>query len=101
MSGGKEWHSNMSGQFIGKLTYLFVEAILPGNVLRTLDPEELDAYRAPYVAGGEDRRPLLTWPREVPFDGEPADTHQIMSTYSEWLKSSTVPKTGRSRNSWP
>jgi haloalkane dehalogenase len=71
---------------------LFVEAILPASVLRSLEPEELDAYRAPYVAGGEDRRALLTWPREVPFDGEPADTHQIVSTYSKWLRRSTVPK---------
>ena len=64
---------------------LFVERILPASVLRGLTEEEMEVYRAPYLEPGEDRRPTLTWPREVPFDGEPADTHQVISAYASWL----------------
>lgn len=70
---------------------LFVEAILPGSILRTLEDEELAAYRAPYAEPGESRRPTLTWPREIPIDGEPADVHEIVQTYSEWLSTSDLP----------
>ena len=34
---------------------------------------------------GEDRRPTLTWPREIPISGEPADVVGIVRAYSEWL----------------
>lgn len=71
---------------------LFVEAMLPGSVLRTLTDEEMDAYRAPFRQPGEDRRPTLTWPREIPIDGHPADVSQIVTDYGQWLASSTVPK---------
>ncbi len=71
---------------------LFVDGALPGAVLRELEPEELAAYRAPYLTPGEDRRPTLTWPREIPFDGEPADTHEIISDYAKWLETTEIPK---------
>jgi len=71
---------------------VFVERILPASVIRTLTDEEMDEYRRPYLNPGEDRRPTLTWPREIPIAGEPADVHQIVSRYSRWLTSSLVPK---------
>jgi len=71
---------------------MFVEQIVPASVLRELTQKEMDNYRAPYLTAGEDRRPTLTWPREVPFDGEPADTHEMVTRLSEWLASNTVPK---------
>lgn len=71
---------------------VFVEAVLPGSVLRTLTEQEMDVYRAPYREPGESRRPTLTWPREVPIDGEPADVTQIVTDYGQWLRSSPVPK---------
>ena len=64
---------------------LFVERILPASVLRGLGEAELKQYRAPYLEPGESRRATLTWPREVPFDGEPADTHEVIAAYAEWL----------------
>ena len=70
----------------------FVERVLPASVLRTLTDQEMDTYRAPFRNPGEDRRPTLTWPREVPIDGEPADVCQIVTDYGEWLASSPVPK---------
>ncbi len=71
---------------------LFVEAILPGSILRQLDDEELLEYRRPYLEPGESRRPTLTWPREIPIDGEPADVHEIVANFSAWLQESDVAK---------
>ena len=71
---------------------VFVERILPGSVIRDMTDEEMDVYRKPYLEPGESRRPTLTWPREIPIDGEPADVHEIATAYSQWLASSDVPK---------
>ncbi|MCZ6502630.1 MAG: haloalkane dehalogenase [Gammaproteobacteria bacterium] len=71
---------------------LFVEAILPGSIMRELDDEEMAVYRQPFVNAGEDRRPTLTWPRQIPLGGEPADVVQIVSEYAEWLSGSDLPK---------
>ncbi|MEM9608974.1 MAG: haloalkane dehalogenase [Actinomycetota bacterium] len=71
---------------------VFIEHGLPGGIIRTLTEEEHDEYRRPFLRAGEDRRPTLTWPREIPFDGEPADVHDIVATYSAWLRASEVPK---------
>ena len=53
---------------------IFVERILPGSVMRKLTDEEMDAYRKPFIEPGESRRPTLTWPRQIPFEGEPAES---------------------------
>jgi len=71
---------------------LFVEAVLPSSVIRDLSQEEHDEYRRPFTESGEDRRPTLTWPREIPIAGEPADVVQIVSDYAGWLSRSDVPK---------
>jgi haloalkane dehalogenase len=71
---------------------VFVERILPGSIIRDLTDEEMDVYRRPYLESGESRRPTLTWPREIPIDGEPADVHEIATAYSKWLASSDTPK---------
>jgi haloalkane dehalogenase len=70
---------------------LFVEAVLPGSILRDLSPEEHDEYRRPFIEP-QHRRPTLTWPREIPMEGEPADVVEIVAAYGEWLSSSDVPK---------
>jgi haloalkane dehalogenase len=71
---------------------MFVERALPGSVLRQLSEEEMAEYRRPFLEPGEGRRPTLTWPRQIPIDGEPADVHAIVRDYSEWLATSPVPK---------
>ena len=71
---------------------VFVERVLPGSVLRELTESEMAVYRRPYESAGESRRPTLTWPREIPLDGEPADVHAIVAAYADWLGRSTVPK---------
>ncbi len=71
---------------------IFVERVLPGSIMRELTDEEMSVYRRPYLEPGEDRRPTLTWPRQIPIEGEPADVHEIVATYSEWLAECDIPK---------
>ncbi|MDJ0850413.1 MAG: haloalkane dehalogenase [Myxococcota bacterium] len=71
---------------------VFVENVLPGSILRELSDEEMAAYRAPFAEAGEGRRPTLTWPRQIPIEGEPADVVEIVTGYGEWLAGSDVPK---------
>ena len=71
---------------------VFVERILPASVLRGLTEAEMTVYRRPYLEPGESRRPTLTWPREIPIDGEPADVVAIVDRYARWLAASDHPK---------
>lgn len=71
---------------------LFVEAVLPASVIRTLADEELAEYRRPFLTPGEGRRATLSWPRQIPIDGEPAEVADIVSAYSHWLATSHVKK---------
>jgi haloalkane dehalogenase len=71
---------------------VFVERVLPGSVLRKLSEAEMEVYRRPYREPGESRRPTLTWPREIPLEGEPEDVVKIVESYARWLAGSDVPK---------
>lgn len=70
----------------------FVERVLPGSILRDLSEEEMVVYRRPFQNSGEDRRPTLTWPRQIPIDGEPADVVAIVQAYADWLAEADLPK---------
>ena len=94
---------------------LFVEQYLPNLISRSLSEAEMEAYRAPFREPGEGRRPTLTWPRQIPVEGQPADVAAVVLGYSQWLAQSTTPKlfinaepgrllTGRARElcrTWP
>ena len=71
---------------------VFVEQVLQGAIARKLTEEEMDVYRRPFREPGEGRRPTLTWPRQIPIDGEPKDVVDIVAAYAEWLKQADVPK---------
>ena len=71
---------------------IFVERVLPGSVIRELTAAEMDVYRRPFASAGEDRRPTLTWPRQIPIEGEPEDVCRIVEDYAAWLRESEVPK---------
>lgn len=65
----------------------FVEQVLPGAIARKLSDEEMAEYRRPFLEAGEARRPTLTWPRQIPIEGEPRDVVQIVKSYGDWLSS--------------
>jgi haloalkane dehalogenase len=71
---------------------VFVEQVLPASILRPLSEAEMEVYRRPFREPGESRRPTLTWPRQIPIDGEPADVVEIVRAYGEWLRGSPIPK---------
>ena len=71
---------------------VFVERVLPGSILRKLTDEEMNVYRRPFATPGEDRRPTLTWPRQIPLGGEPADVVAVVRCYADFLARSPVPK---------
>ena len=70
----------------------FIEKVLPGSIIRTLDADEMNEYRRPFLSSGEDRRPTLSWPREIPIEGEPGNVCQIVNEYAEWMKTNNIPK---------
>ena len=94
---------------------VFVERVLPSSIMRPLQDAEMNEYRRPFATAGEDRRPTLSWPRQIPLDGAPADVVAVVNRYADWLAASPVPKlfvnadpgsilTGRQRElcrTWP
>ncbi|MEM9040285.1 MAG: haloalkane dehalogenase [Actinomycetota bacterium] len=81
-----------AGERMALVDNVFIERGLPGGVIRDLTDDEMAEYRRPFLEPGEARRPTLTWPREIPFDGEPGDVHEIVDAYSSWLAVSPIPK---------
>lgn len=71
---------------------VFVERVLPASVIRKLTEEEMAVYRRPFLEPGESRRPTLTWPRQIPLAGEPAEVVEIVDRYGQWLTTSSIPK---------
>jgi len=71
---------------------VFIEKVLPGGIFRELSVAEKAEYQRPYLKEGEDRRPTLSFPRQMPLDGEPKDVAQVVTEYGNWLKQSPVPK---------
>lgn len=71
---------------------LFVERVLPGSILRKLEPEEMAEYRRPFAGAPEDRWPTLSWPRSIPIDGEPPDVVALAASYAAWMAENDLPK---------
>ena len=71
---------------------LFIEAVLPGSILRKLTDAEMAVYRRPFEEEGESRRPTLSWPREIPLSGEPEDVVEIVADYANWMTQNGLPK---------
>ena len=70
---------------------LFIEAVLPSSVLRTLSTREMDSYRAPH-SEYDDRQTLLNWPRQIPIEGEPPAVVRQVNEYGQFMADSQIPK---------
>jgi haloalkane dehalogenase len=68
---------------------LFIEYLLP---LRHIAPEAMEVYRRHFRNPGPSRLPMLSWTRDLPIAGEPADVVAIVDAYAKWLSSSELPK---------
>ncbi|GGK16535.1 haloalkane dehalogenase [Deinococcus malanensis] len=94
---------------------VFIERILPSSVIRELGEQEMEAYRRPFPHPGEERRPMLTFPQQLPIEGEPAEVIAMVEAYGRFMSTTPIPKlfinaepgsilTGRQREfcrSWP
>jgi haloalkane dehalogenase len=69
----------------------FVEGVLPAATVRTLTPEEMSVYRAPFPTP-ESRRPTWRFPNELPIAGAPADVYAAMEQAHQHLRESRYPK---------
>lgn len=72
----------------------FVERVFAGDVgmHRALEKPELDSYVKPFEKEGESRRPTLTWPRQIPIEGEPAEVVEIAKNYAQFMSETQLPK---------
>ena len=70
----------------------FVERILLGDSLSGYSDEEKEEYIRPFINSGEDRRPTLTWPRQIPLDGEPKEVVDEVTKNADFHKNSEIPK---------
>ena len=81
----------VTGELMVLSQNFFVEQVLPMSIIRELSEEEMDAYREPFQSTGS-RLPTLVWPRQIPFDGSPADVAARVNMYSAWLEETQTPK---------
>ena len=70
----------------------FVERILLGDSVSGYSDEEKEEYIRPFINSGEDRRPTLTWPRQIPLDGEPKEVVDEVAKNADFHKNSEIPK---------
>ncbi len=70
---------------------LFIEAVLPGSILRKLSDEEMNEYRRPFK-DKKTRQPTLDWPRQIPLENEPPEICKIVDSYSQWMAKNDLPK---------
>ena len=71
---------------------IFVERILLNDSAEGFSEEEKAEYIRPFKEAGEDRRPTLTWPRQIPVDGEPQAVIDEVIKNGEFHKDSNIPK---------
>ena len=71
---------------------VFVERILLNDSANGFSDEEKAEYVRPFKNPGEDRRPTLTWPRQIPVDGSPQAVIDEVTKNGDFHKNSDIPK---------
>jgi haloalkane dehalogenase len=71
---------------------LFVERLLFNDPIKPMSEETRAEYLRPFINSGEDRRPTLTFPRNIPFNEEPLDTHNEIKMNANFHSASNIPK---------
>ena len=67
-------------------------SILPSSIIRKMSEEEMSQYRKPFLKAGTDRQPTLSWPRQIPLEGEPIEVVNIVNDYAEFMKKNNIKK---------
>lgn len=79
------------GWLLISVANMFVNKMLPDNIVRKLTKEELDTYKEPYPTV-KSRKPVRVWPQEIPLDGKPKRVHDKAAAWHEWLMKTDLPK---------
>lgn len=69
---------------------VFLNQMLPDLTYRQMTPEILENYRRDYPTV-RSRIAVRTFPREVPFDGYPARSYELVTSYIRWIAETDVP----------
>ena len=78
------------GGFLVKRMNIMIKQLLPSMISRTLRPEEVAQYAAPYSTP-KSRIPLWKWPKDVPIKGTPKSSFDKVKAYAAWLKETNLP----------
>ena len=70
----------------------FVEIVFTGGVIREVDAETMAEIRRPYEEPGEARRPTLSWVRQIPIGGKPAEVAELSERLANWMATIDTPK---------
>ncbi|MEJ2889822.1 haloalkane dehalogenase [Actinomycetospora aeridis] len=70
----------------------FVGELFPGFFLQPLADDDLAEYLRPFPTP-ESRKPVIVFPRQLPVDADPASTVAYLDAFTEYLRTSDVPKT--------
>lgn len=70
----------------------FVERIFTAGVMRDIEAETMAEIRRPYLGAPENRRPTLSWVRQIPVEGQPAFVAELVEDLSDWMAETPTPK---------
>ncbi|MTI32138.1 haloalkane dehalogenase [Xanthovirga aplysinae] len=70
---------------------MFLNKVVPDLIVRKLSKEELANYKRPYPTVAS-RKPVRTWPTQIPIDGKPMGVFNLMTAYNKWLTETDIPK---------
>jgi haloalkane dehalogenase len=70
---------------------VFIEQLLPLAAGRPLSDTEMNYYRGPFL-DPPSRAPIWRLANDTPIGGEPPDVWDAVTTYSDKLQKSTLPK---------
>jgi len=72
-----------------KENWFLKKGILSG-IVRPLDKEAHDVYLEPFPTE-KSRIQVYQWPKELPINGEPAETVKVINNYNAWLERTEIP----------
>ncbi|MDC1287579.1 haloalkane dehalogenase [Gammaproteobacteria bacterium] len=70
----------------------FIEDIFFKSLEHKLSESDKQVYLAPWSEPGENRRPMISWPREIPVNGHPEDMYKLVKDYQQWMEVNDIPK---------
>ncbi len=79
------------GWFMLSVLNMFLNKVVPDSIVRKLTSEEFEHYKAPFKTIAS-RKPVRMWPTQIPIDGKPDFTHEVISAYGEWLLETEIRK---------